>query len=82
VGSLKTKLSFILAFTAVIGSLILCYLKGIDITFLLPSLVGTYIAGRTVEKASAHWATMKDPDGDIEKVIQALEGKDVKGEDK
>jgi hypothetical protein len=72
--SLKNYLSFWLTFLCILGALGLAYTKGLDITMLLPSLLGIYITNRTAEKASAHWAASKDQSADTEKVIEMISG--------
>jgi hypothetical protein len=72
--AIKSYLSFWLTFLSISGSLYLGYTKGIDLTVLLPALLGIYVTNRTAEKVSTHWAASKDADADTEKVIEMISG--------
>ena len=72
--AIKNYLSFQLTLICVVGSLYLGYTNGIDLTLLLPAILGIYVTNRTAEKVSTHWAASKDPTADTEKVIEMISG--------
>jgi len=75
VSGVKNYLSFFLTLISIVGVLLLAWFKGIELDLLLPSLLGLYITGRTVEKSSAHWSASKDSAANTEKVIEMVSGK-------
>ena len=73
----KNYLSFVLCFTALLGTLALGYLKEIDVGFLIPAILGVYVSGRTTEKVMTIQAAANDPTASTEKVIGMVNGQNV-----
>lgn len=57
----KNNFSFVLTFISVIGCLLLAWFKNVNIEMMLPTILATYVLGRTSLKASNVWAASKDP---------------------
>lgn len=77
----KDNRSFILTFICISGSIALAFKKDVDLSLLLPSLLGIYVTGRTSEKVSAHFNARKDEDADLADIIKTLDN-NVSGESK
>jgi hypothetical protein len=74
----KDNRSFILCLIALVGALGLAYGKGVDVSMLVPTILGLYITGRTTEKVSAHMNARMDSDADFEKVAAMTDGSEHK----
>lgn len=70
---MKNKLSFILTFISVIGVLMLAWFKNVNIDLLLPTILATYILGRTSTNISTVWAASKDPKADTIRAAQMID---------
>lgn len=73
---MKNKLSFVLTFISVIGILLLAWFKNVNIEIMLPSILATYILGRTTNSVSNVWAASKDPNADTLQAISINNDKD------
>lgn len=69
---MKNYLSFLLTLISILGALGLAYFKGVDITSLLPTLLGIYIVSKTTEKSNMIWAASKDPQSNTQEVIKEM----------
>jgi hypothetical protein len=72
----KMHLSFVLSLIALLGVLALAWYKGVNLDILLPSILGIYIVGKSVQKMSGHWAASKDPNANTTEIIEKLEDRD------
>jgi len=72
-GMMKAYLGFILTLISIVGCLTLCWFKGIDISLTLPTLLGIYISGKTVERTAAVMSVAKDPAADTRQVIADMD---------
>lgn len=70
---MKNKLSFLLTFISVIGVLLLAWFKDVNIDLLLPTILATYILGRTSTNISTVWAVSRDPKADTIKAAQMVD---------
>lgn len=61
--------TFFLTLISIIGSLALAFSKDVDVSILLPSLLGIYVGVHGGVKASNTWAASKDQNADTNKVI-------------
>lgn len=67
---LKPYAAFILTLISVIGSLALAFTKGVDITIMLPTILGLYLGAKAGVAANSHWAASKDNNSNTELVIK------------
>lgn len=68
--AMKGYLLFWLTLLCIVGSLALAAFKDVDVTILLPSLLGIFAAHSFGKTASAHLNARKDTDADVEKVVE------------
>ena len=69
-----TSEAFIFCFTAMVILVVYGYLKGIDVSTHIVSLVATYIGPSSLMKASNVWAASKDPNADTLLMASKMEG--------
>lgn len=50
--------------------------KGVDLTLLVPAILGVYISGESVKRVGTVMAAAKDPNADTEDVIRMLTGRE------
>lgn len=72
---LKTYLAFLLHVSALVGLWALAFFKGMDTSTAMVGVLLSYMGGRTVAQASAHWAASRDETADTEKVINQVNEK-------
>ena len=65
---------FVVSLIAVIIAGCLGLIKGVDISSLLPTLLGLYLGHRVTTAVSAHVCSVKDVDGDVNASIRDTEG--------
>jgi len=70
---MRAYLGFILTFISVLGCLALAWHKGVDIEFMLPTILGIYISGKTLERASAVVAASRDPKADTNQLVKDMD---------
>lgn len=68
--AMKGYLLFWLTFISIAGSLCLAFFKDVDVTILLPALLGIYATHSFGKAASAHWNARHDSDADVEKIVE------------
>jgi hypothetical protein len=73
---MQNKLSFILTFISIVGILLLAWFKNVNIEVMLPSILATYILGRTTHSVSNVWAASKDPNANTLEAISIADRKD------
>lgn len=74
----KDNRSFLLTLLCIVGSLTLAFVKDLDVTMLLPALLGIYVTKRATEKVSAHVNARKDVDADLSDIIKTLDNQGPK----
>ncbi len=70
--SLRPYATFFLTSVSIVGALILAFTKDVDITMLLPTLLGIYVSGKATERVSAHYNARSDPNADTAEVIKSV----------
>ena len=65
---------FVISFISVIIVGCLGIIKGVDISGLLPTILGIYLGQKVGTTVSAHICSLKDVDGDINASIKDTEG--------
>ena len=65
----KNNYSFILTLMSVVGCLLLAWFKNVNIEVMLPTILATYVLGRTGLKASNVWAASRDPNANTLEAI-------------
>ncbi|CAB5221402.1 hypothetical protein UFOVP244_155 [uncultured Caudovirales phage] len=68
--SVTQHLSFIITLVCVVGILALAFYRNLDLSSLLPTILGLYLGARTIDKTNVAWAASKDPKADTAKVIK------------
>ena len=69
---MKNYLSFLLTLISILGALGLAYFKGVDVSSLLPTLLGIYVVSKATEKSSMVWAASKDANANSGEVIKEM----------
>jgi hypothetical protein len=69
---MKNYLSFLLTLISILGALGLAYFKGVDVSSLLPTLLGIYVVSKSTEKSAMAWAASSDPKADTGEVIKEM----------
>jgi hypothetical protein len=72
---LKTYLAFILHSSALVGLFVLAFFKGMDTSTAMIGVLVSYMGGRTIAQASAHWAASKDDQADTATIINNVNEK-------
>lgn len=72
---LKTYLAFVLHLVALILLFILGHTKNADVAGYMVGVLMSYMGGRTIVQASAHFAASRDSNCDTAKVIESINEK-------
>ena len=66
---MKIHLDFILSLLSLIGLFYLGYVKSVDISIPVVTILGLFISGRSITNVGNAFAASKDPSADTESVI-------------
>jgi len=69
----KKIMQYTLAVVSVLGVLALAWFKSVDISMLLPTILGLYWGGHAAQNISTGWALSKDPNADTAAGIDNME---------
>lgn len=63
------------------GSLVACFAlqlrdKPIDLTVLVPAIIGIYVSGETVKRVGTVNAAARDPKADLESIVRTISGRE------
>jgi len=73
---MRAYLSFWMHFTCVVGFFSLAWFIGVDISAVIPVILGIYAGSKTAQKISGHVSASRDVNCNSAEVIKALDAKE------
>lgn len=68
--NIKAYATMIMTFICIVGALALAFVKDVDITTLLPTILGIYVGAKAAVAGNGAWAASKDMNCDTASIIK------------
>jgi hypothetical protein len=73
----KDNRTFLMCAVSIVGVIGLNFYNGLDISILLPTIIGIYATSRTTQKVSAHYNARQDTDSDLDNIIKTMDNSET-----